>query len=90
MEDVFSKEDNQIIEIVSEKILKNLVEIFENAIKNNKIREINTKVAAFNVYSVIFQSIILGRIYGEEEIIDIDEKLDSFLDIFFRGIDKIN
>lgn len=86
MEDVFSKENNKIIEIISDKIIENLVEIFENAIKNNKIREINTKIAAFNIYSVIFQSIILKSIYGGEEIVDIDKKLDSFLDIFFNGI----
>lgn len=89
MEDVFSKEDKQIIEIISEKILQNLVELFENAIKDNKIRQINTKVAAFNIYSVIFQSIILGRIYGREEIVDIDKKLDDFLDIFFNGVNEI-
>lgn len=88
IEGTFSRKDNEMIKRVSDKILAKLIVLFENGMKSGKIRKINPKVAALNVYSVIFQSIILWRIYGGEPIDNIDEILDDFLDIFFKGLDN--
>ncbi len=83
IKDAFSA---KIIEIVSKKILEKLTNLFQNAIANKKIRKINPQIAALNIYSMIFQPILLWRVYGAEPIDNLEEKLDGFLDILFNGI----
>ena len=43
----------------SEKIINNLTKIFQNQINKGKIRKINPKMAAVNIYSVMFESLVL-------------------------------
>lgn len=86
IEGAFSKKDNQIMDLVSNKIIENLTIMFENAIKNNKIRKINTKVAAFNIYSVIFQSLTLWGTHNNELKVNFNKNLDDFIDIFLNGV----
>ena len=80
------KEDTQLITDISEKIINNLTIIFQKKIEKKEIRKINTKVAALNIYSMIFQSLLLWKFFGKEPVEDLNTYLNDFLNIFLNGI----
>lgn len=71
---------------ISNKIISNLTYIFQNQIDLEKIRKINPEVAALNVFGVLFEAVLLWKIYGKKPNKDLDKYLDEFLDIFVNGI----
>ncbi|MDO5849255.1 MAG: TetR/AcrR family transcriptional regulator [Methanobrevibacter sp.] len=84
----FTLGNTHIVDAVTNKIIDNLTKIFENAMKSKKIRKVNPKMAAFNIYSIIFQTFIHWRIYGGEQIPNLDKQIADFLDMFLNGILK--
>lgn len=78
--------ENQLFLKLSEVIINNLKVVFENQAKEGKIRQINSDVAALNIFSVSFQAIIFWKIYDVELKYDLNRYVDDFLDIFLNGI----
>lgn len=70
----------------SEKIISNLTKIFQNQINKGKIRKINPKMAAVNIYSVMFESLVLLKVYGVHLDQSEDSYVEDFLNIFLNGI----
>jgi hypothetical protein len=70
----------------SEKIILNLTKIFQEQIDKGKIRTINPTVAALTIYSVMFESLILLKIYGVKLEQTEESYVEDFLNIFLNGI----
>lgn len=75
---------------ISKKIISNISKLFQEQIDKGNIRNINPDMAAFTVFSVIFESIVLGKIYGYNLNQDEDKSVEDFLDIFLNGISSEN
>ncbi len=86
VEDRRNTEDTRIVTEISDKIINNLTEIFQKSIEKGEIRDINPTVAALNVYSMIFQSLLLWKFFGKEPVEDLNTYLNDFLNIFLNGI----
>ena len=72
----------QIIGVVVDK----LEEFFKLQLEKGSIRDINPKSLALLTFSVLFQSVILSKIYGVSSSLEKDYYADEFLDIIFNGI----
>lgn len=72
----------QIIGVVVDK----LEEFFKLQLEKGSIRDINPKSLALLTFSVLFQSVILSKIYGVSNSLEKDYYADEFLDIIFNGI----
>ena len=72
----------QIIGVVVDK----LKEFFKLQLEKGSIRDINPKSLALLTFSVLFQSVILSKIYGVSNSLEKDYYADEFLDIIFNGI----
>lgn len=79
-------DDNKIFPQIFDRIITNLTDIFQYELEKGKIRDINPKIAALNIYSVSFQSILLFKIYGKKPSLDFENYVSDFLDIFLNGI----
>lgn len=78
--------DDKVLSLISNKIIEDLTYIFQKLIDEEKIRKINPKVAAITVFGVIFEGIILLKLYDEDSNKDINQYAEDFLDIFINGI----
>lgn len=68
-------------------IISKLSNFFQKQIDMGKIRNINPDVAALNIFSILFEAIVLWKIYGAHSIErNSDSYLNDFLDIFINGI----
>lgn len=63
-----------------------LSEFIRLKIDNNEIRNINPDIFALNIFSIIFESIVLWKVYGIIPQHNIDRHIDDFLDITLNGI----
>ena len=72
----------------SDRIINNLSHIFQEQIDKGKIRTVNPTVAALTIFSVMFESLILLKIYGVKLDQTEDSYVEDFLDIFLNGISK--
>lgn len=77
-----------VLSKISTKIIKKLKDFIKLQIKKDKIRSINPDVLALNLYSIIFESIVLWKVYGKQPQYEIDKYADDFLDIILNGIMK--
>ena len=77
--------DDKVLSLISNKIIEDLTYIFQKLIDEEKIRKINPKVAAITVFGVIFEGIILLKLYDEDSNKDINQYAEDFLDIFING-----
>lgn len=66
-----------------------LSDYFEMQIKNGKIRDINPRSAALAFVSYFAHISLLTGIFGDSFLGDIDEEIERFIDIFTRGILKV-
>lgn len=66
-----------------------LSDYFEMQIKNGKIRDINSRSAALAFVSYFAHISLLTGIFGDSFLGDIDEEIERFIDIFTRGILKV-
>lgn len=73
---------------ISDKVIEKLRNFIELQIMKGKIRKINPDVLALNLYSIIFESIVLWKVYGKTPQYEIDKYADDFLDIILNGIMK--
>jgi AcrR family transcriptional regulator len=78
--------DQMVLPKFSEKIILNLTKIFQEQIDKGKIRTINPTVAALTIYSVMFESLILLKIYGVKLEQTEESYVEDFLNIFLNGI----
>ena len=79
-------EKKRLISVITDTILNKLVEFFKLQIENGKIKEVNPNVLAVMCFSIIFQSVILWKIYNDGADFDTDQYGDDVLDILFNGI----
>ena len=64
-----------------------LSKFFQHQIDIGCIRKINPRVAAYNIFCLIFESIVIWKIYSATpENMDVDSYLNDFLDMFMNGI----
>ena len=82
------KEKNLFLNI-SETIMKKLKEFFTLKIKQKQMRNINPDILSLNIFSILFQSVILWKVYGKRPKYEIDTYINDFLDITLNGIKVI-
>lgn len=70
--------------------IKPLSEYFELQIKNGKMRNINPKTAALTFVSYFGHTSHLREVFGDDFLGDSDEEIASFIDIFIKGIIKVD
>ena len=87
MEEVRTKDEKRhIISEITDVILDNLEEFFDMQKEQGKIRDVNTRSLAVMCFSVLFQSVILWKIYDHNLGFDSNPYADDILDMLFRGI----
>ncbi len=79
-------EKKLLISDITQTILNKLEEFFKLQIEKGNIREVNARVLGITCFSVTFQSIILNRLYNENNEVDSKKYSDAFLDILYNGI----
>ncbi len=79
-------EKKLLISDITQTILNKLEEFFKLQIEKGNIREVNARVLGITCFSVTFQSIILNRLYNENNEVDAKKYSDAFMDILYNGI----
>ncbi len=87
MEEVRDVPDRQLLmsQIIST-IVGKLEEFFALQLEKGKIREVNPRSLSLLIFSILFQSVILSKIYNRAPTKEEDFYADEFLDILFKGI----
>lgn len=67
-------------------IVGKLEEFFTLQLEKGKIREVNPRSLSLLIFSILFQSVILSKIYNRTPTHQEDFYADEFLDILFKGI----
>jgi TetR/AcrR family transcriptional regulator len=70
--------------------IKPLSEYFELQIKNGKMRNINPRSAAITFVSYFVYTSLLRGVFGDSFLGDSDEEIERFIDIFTKGIIKVD
>lgn len=80
-------ERKSIISKITDYVIENLEEYFKLQKENENLRtNVNIKTLSVVCFGVIFQSLILSRIYDKITNLDIDNYSKHYLDILFNGI----
>ena len=82
-------EDRNMYLRITETVIRKLREFFTVKINQNEIRKINPDVLALNMFSILFESIVLWKVYSKTPQYDIDKYIEDFLDITINGIKVI-
>ncbi len=69
--------------------IKPLSEYFDLQIKNGKMRNINSRSAAITFVSYFVYTSLLREVFGNSFLGDHDEEIERFIDIFTKGILKV-
>lgn len=69
--------------------IKPLSEYFELQIKNRKMRAINSRSAAITFVSYFVYTSLLREVFGDSFLGDHDEEIERFINIFTKGILKV-
>jgi len=69
--------------------IKPLSEYFELQIQNGKMRTINSRSAAITFVSYFVYTTLLREVFGDSFLGDNDEEIERFIDIFTKGILKV-
>jgi AcrR family transcriptional regulator len=69
--------------------IKPLSEYFELQIKNGKMRTVNSRSAAITFVSYFVYTSLLREVFGDSFLGDNDEEIERFIDIFTKGILKV-
>ena len=87
MEEVREDPDNKIlISDITDVILNNLEEFFKLKMEKGIIREVNPKSLAIMCFGMLFQSVILWKIYNHNLDFETNYYADDLIDIMFKGI----
>ena len=70
--------------------IKPLSEYFELQIKNGKMRNINSRSAALTFVSYFVYTSLLRDVFGDRFLGNSDEEIERFIDIFTKGIIKVD
>ena len=79
-------EKKRLISVITDTILNKLEEFFKLQIEKGNIKDVNPNVLAVICFSIIFQSVILWKIYNDDTDFDADQYGDDVLNILFNGI----
>ena len=82
----------EVAEILSSFLQMNITrlsEYFELQIKNGKMRNINPRSAALTFVSYFVYTSLLRGVFGDSFLGDSDEEIERFIDIFTKGIMKV-
>ena len=66
-----------------------LKEYFELQIKNGKMRNINPRSASITFISYFVYTSMVRGVFGDSFLVENDEEIERFIDIFTRGILKV-
>ena len=87
MEDVRAVPDRKhLISNFTDIVIEKLEDFFKFQIEKGEVREINPKVLSLMCFSMIFQSVILWKIYDDRHDVENKDYSDDFLDLLFNGI----
>ncbi|WP_407376681.1 TetR/AcrR family transcriptional regulator [Methanobrevibacter sp.] len=87
MEEVREDPDKPIlISTITDAILNKLEEFFKIKIEKGVIRELNPKSLAIMCFGMLFQSVILWKIYNKDLEFETNYYADDLLNIMFEGI----
>ena len=81
--------ENNLFLKITETTLEKLSEFFTIKIARNEIRDLNPDILSLNIFSILFVSIILWKVYKKSLQYEIDKYISDFLDIFLNGIKVI-
>ena len=79
-------EKKLLITQITDVVLNKLEEFFKIQNENGVIRDIDTRVLAVMCFSIVFQSVILRKVYGKTPNFDTDYYSDNIFDVLFNGI----
>lgn len=79
-------EDKIMISDVTDVILDKLEEFFKLKIEKGVIRKVNPKSLAIMCFGMLFQSVLLWKIYNKDLEFESNYYADDLLDIMFEGI----
>ena len=74
---------------ISETIIKKLNDFFTVKIEKQEIRDVNPKILAITMFSILFEYTVLLKVYGKPPEYDINTYINDFLDITLNGIKVI-
>ena len=80
--------DSSVLMKISDTIILKLKDFFILQLEKGTIKEINPDILALNVYSIMFESIILWKIYDKTPNLPIDDYVNNFLDLLMHCIKK--
>ncbi|KZX13611.1 TetR/AcrR family transcriptional regulator [Methanobrevibacter oralis] len=86
LEEVRNPGDEQLFSKTSDMIINKLTEFFKIKIAKKEIKKVNPHVLALNMFSILFESMILWKVYGKSPHYDIDQYVKDFLEIIINGI----
>jgi AcrR family transcriptional regulator len=78
-----------ILSSVFQMNLTRLSEYFELQIKNGKMRNINPRSASITFVSYFVYTSLVRGVFGDSFLGDSDEEIERFIDIFTKGIVKV-
>ena len=87
MEEVREVNDKKLlISEITDVILNRLEEFFKLKIEKGVIREVNPKSLAIMCFGMLFQSVILWKIYNKDLDFETNYYADDLINIMFEGI----
>lgn len=87
MEEVRENPDNQLlISEITDVILNNLEEFFRLKMEKGIIRQVNPKALAIMCFGMLFQSVILWKIYNKNLDFETNYYADDLINIMLEGI----
>ena len=75
-----------LISHFTDAILNKLEEFFKLKIEKGTIRQVNPKSLAIRCFGILFQSVILWKIYNKDLDFDTNYYADDLINIMFEGI----
>jgi len=78
--------EEKVLPKISKMIIDHLANYFRKQIKNGLIRNINPELAALNIFSIVFQTNIVWKIYDQNPPLEEKCIIENFLEIFLKGI----
>ena len=79
-------EKKLLISDITDVILNKLEEFFKIKIEKGIIREVNPKSLAIMCFGMLFQSVILWKIYNKDLDFETNYYADDLINIMFEGI----
>ena len=79
-------EKKLLISKITDAVLDKLEDFFKLQLEKGTIRDLDPKMIALVSFSLIFQSVILWRIYNQGSDIINRDSVDTVMDILFNGI----